>query len=128
MKGHGDKISRKQEQAIAALLSHPTIPAAAEACEVSDVTLWRWMQEPGFKAVYSDARKQALESAIALLQKATGGAVATLINLMRSEDTPPAQRITACRSVLDFAFKGTELLDHEARLTALEERLMQQEQ
>jgi len=40
-KGHGEKLSRKAEQAIAALLEHATIKAAAKACHVAERTLRR---------------------------------------------------------------------------------------
>jgi hypothetical protein len=36
--GHGEKRTRKQEQLIAALLSHPTIEAAAKSLGISDAT------------------------------------------------------------------------------------------
>ena len=39
----------KQERAIVALLAEPTLGAVAKAAHISDVTLWRWMQEPDFK-------------------------------------------------------------------------------
>jgi hypothetical protein len=36
--GHGEKRSRKQEQFIAALLSYPTVEAAAKAAGIGNVT------------------------------------------------------------------------------------------
>jgi transposase-like protein len=36
--GHGEKLSRKAQAAIVALLAHPTIPEAAKACGVSETT------------------------------------------------------------------------------------------
>ena len=46
MKGHGEKLTRKMDAAIVALLTHATIPAAARNCGVAEVTLWRWLQLP----------------------------------------------------------------------------------
>ena len=40
-RGHGDKLERKTEAAIVALLAHPTMPEAAKAAGVSETTLWR---------------------------------------------------------------------------------------
>jgi len=54
--------------------------------------------------------------------------VATLINLMRSEDTLLAQRITASRSVLEFAMKGADVLALQERIEALEERMLQEQE
>ena len=42
MPGHGDKLSRKQEQAIAALLAEPTIEAAAPKADIGLTTLKNW--------------------------------------------------------------------------------------
>ena len=47
-KGHGEKRSRKQEQFIAALLSHSTVDAAAKSVGIGDVTAWKWRKDPAF--------------------------------------------------------------------------------
>ena len=39
MSGHGEKLTRKQEAAIAALLLQPTITAAAAAVGIGEATL-----------------------------------------------------------------------------------------
>ena len=46
MTGHGAKFGRKQEEAIAALLSHRSIEDAAQAINVAPRTLLRWLQVP----------------------------------------------------------------------------------
>ncbi len=48
-RGHGDKLERKTEAAIVALLAHPTMPEAAKAAGVSETTLWRWLQRDDFR-------------------------------------------------------------------------------
>jgi hypothetical protein len=37
-RGHGDKLSRRAENAIVALLAHPTMPEAARAAGISQTT------------------------------------------------------------------------------------------
>ena len=76
--GHGEKLSRKREQAIAALLAEPTLAAAAGALGVSDRTLRNWLKRSTFRAAYREARRQVVEGAIARLQQATTDAVACL--------------------------------------------------
>src|SRR5437899_1053460 len=120
MKPSEAKLTAKQEAAVAALLTHPTIDGAAKACSVSDVTLHRWLLQPVFADAYAVARRQAVEAAIGLLQKACGGAVAVLVQIMADTTKPGSVRISAARSVLDYAFKGAELLDLEVRLQTLE--------
>ena len=47
--------TRKQEQAIAALLTETTIEAAATVCGVSLRTLKRWLADDGFQREYRAA-------------------------------------------------------------------------
>ena len=118
MKGHGAKSDRQREEAILALLIEPTIEAAAKRAGVSDVTLWRWMQEPDFRDRYRQARRQVLEGAIASLQQSAGEAATTLRALLKAESE--SVRLGAARAILDQATKGADLLDLEARIAALE--------
>jgi hypothetical protein len=68
---------RRYPQAIAALLSAPTIADAARAAGVSEPTLWGWMQEPDFRREYQAAQQQALAArAAANLQMTVGQAAA----------------------------------------------------
>lgn len=118
--GHGEKLSRKQEHAIAALLSCPTILGAATACEVSEAALHRWLKLPAFQAAYRQARAAVVSQAISQLQQATGEAVKTLCEVMNDRDVWASVRVTAARTVLEMALKGIELDDFGARLDALE--------
>jgi len=119
--GHGEKLSRKQEQAIAALLSEPTIAAAAEKVGVGEVTLWRWLQREDFQADYQQARREAVAQAIAALQRASSEAVQALREIMVDSGAPASSRVSAAKTVLELALKGVELEDIERRVTALEE-------
>lgn len=48
MAGHGAKIGRKQEEAIAALLTQRNIEEAARAAGIGTRTLIRWLKLPEF--------------------------------------------------------------------------------
>src|SRR2546423_15602208 len=69
--GHGEKLSRKAEAAIVALLAHPTIPEAAKAAGVSETTLWRWLQKDDFRKKYRGAQDKVFDGALGSLQGAT---------------------------------------------------------
>lgn len=43
MAGHGEKLSRKKELALAALLVSPPLPEAATKVGVHERTLFRWL-------------------------------------------------------------------------------------
>jgi len=121
MKANGGKLSRKQEQAIAALLSEPTIAAAAERVGVGEVTLWRWLQREDFRVDYQRARRETVAQAIAAIQQASSEAVQALREIMVDSEAPASSRVSAAKTVLEFALKGAELEDIEKRVTVLEE-------
>jgi hypothetical protein len=119
MKGLGENLTRRQELAIAALLSEPTVAAAAEKADVSEVTLWRWQKQPAFLAAYRLARREAMEKATAFLQHSAWAATTTLVRLLGAGSE--SVRLRAATAILDQANKGLEMLDHEERLATLEE-------
>jgi hypothetical protein len=120
MTGHGAKFARKMEQAIAALLTRPSIEDAARVAGVGEKTIRRWMQEPQFKARYLQARGDSVRQSIARIQQATGAAGATILRLMTDPNVPSAVRLRAAESVFGLAVKGIELEDIEMRLAELE--------
>src|SRR6185369_356394 len=113
----------KQEKAIIALLNEPTTKEAAEAAGVSEVTLWRWLQQADFRAAYMEARRLAVQRAIARTQAVTSEAVETLREVMSDKAAKGSERIAAAKAILDYAMKGIELEDHEQRLEELEAKL-----
>jgi hypothetical protein len=119
MSGHGDKLSRRREAAIAALLAAPTVEAAAAMAGVGYRTLKGWLKEPGFKAAYAEARAEVLERSVARLLRASESAVRTLEAALDAEKTADAVR--AARVILEIAVRGVAELDLEARLAALEQ-------
>jgi len=120
MTGHGAKFGRKQEEAIAALLSQRSIEDAARVVGVAEKTLRRWMQEPQFKAHYLRARREGVSQAVARLQQATGAAAAVALKLLTDPNVPAAVRLRAAEFVFDRSSKGIELEDIEARVAELE--------
>ena len=119
--GHEQKLGRKQEAAIAALLSQRTVEDAARVAGVGTRTLFRWLEVPEFREAYLQARRQAFGQASARLQQATGAAVSVLLALMLDGNAPAASQVRAAHSVLDMAAKALELEDIETRLRQLEE-------
>ena len=120
MAGHGEKLGRKQEEAIAALLSQRNIEEAARAAGVGTRTLIRWLKLPEFGKEYRKARHEAVHQSVARLQQATGAAATIVLKLMTDPNVPAAVKLRAAECVFDRAFKGVELEDIEVRLAALE--------
>src|SRR3984957_13112252 len=120
MLGHGAKFDHKKEQAIAALLSHRNVEAAARAVGISANTLLRWTKEPEFEAAYREARRTAFCQSIARLQEASGAAVTTVLKIMLDAKAPAGTRLRSAEVVLSQGTKAMELEDFEARLAELE--------
>jgi hypothetical protein len=120
MTGHGAKFGRKQEQAIAALLSHRNVEEAARAAGISVATLKRWMQLPEFKSAYLKARREVVLQTNARMQQNSGAAASVLFKLMADPTTPASVRARTAQCVLECANKSLGLEDMEVRITALE--------
>jgi len=121
MAGHGAKLGRKQEEAIAALLTQRNIDEAAQAAGIGTRTLLRWLKLSEFKAAYRQARREAFGQAIARLQQATSAAATTLLKTMIDSSTPASVKVRAADSIFDHAAKAIEIEDLDARVTVLEQ-------
>ncbi len=118
-------LSSKQDKALVALLSEPTISAAAKKAGIGERTLHTWLGEVDFAEAYRTARRQAVRQAIGRLQQVSSKAVDALLDVIDSESTPapPAVRVSAAFKILDLAMKATELEDLAARIEALEQQV-----
>jgi hypothetical protein len=120
MVGHGQKLGRKKEAAIAALLTHRNVDEAAQAVDVGATTLWRWLKLPEFQAEYRKARREAFGQAVARLQQGTSAAATTLLKTMIDPGTPASVKVRAAEAIFNHAAKAIEIEDIEARVVALE--------
>jgi uncharacterized protein YggE len=119
--GHGAKIARKQEDAIGALLTQPTLAAAAGVVGIGEKTLRRWLQDPGFQAAYQQARREAFGRAMGRAQQAAARAISVLIETMEDPKAPPSIRVRAAEDVWKIAHETFRTEDLESRLSRLEE-------
>lgn len=121
--GHGEKLSRKKDQAIVALITEPTMKAAADKIGITTPTLYKWLKLPEFRSAYMQAKREAVSVAITRLQQAATEAVEALRAIMNDASKPASARVAAARSILEMAIKAVELEDLEIRIEELE-RLM----
>jgi hypothetical protein len=118
MNGHGEKLSRLQSKAIAALLSAPTLADAANEVKVSPRTLRNWLQRPDFKAALKQAGRELLDLTMSRLQGASRDATDTLLRSLKCG--VPASEVRAAGLILDNAFKVADLYQLQERVAALE--------
>lgn len=122
--GHGEKRTRKQEQAIAALLECQTIQQAAAKVGVAEQTLRRWMKDPEFQDAYRRARTDCVDRAVARLEKGFEFAVAVLQKVAGDTSAAPYARVAAAKGLIDSGFKAIEMMDVAERLRRIEDRLL----
>lgn len=115
--------TRKQQQAIAALLSEPTIEAAAVAAGIASRTLKRWLADDVFQHEYKAARRRLIESATGRLRNAMARAVAVLESVAEDKDAASAARVTAASRIIELGLRAHELEDLEERMAKLEKEL-----
>ena len=120
MSGHGEKLSHKQERAIAALLVAHSITAAAQQIGVNENTLLRWLKDAAFEAAYKEARRAVVQQAIVRMQQLCSQVVTKIEEIIDDPTAPAISRVTAMKTVLEMSWKAIELEDIEQRLAALE--------
>jgi hypothetical protein len=119
------KFERFREMAIAALLAHATIKTAAMSIGIGECTLRGWLQDDGFAAEYAQARARMLETAEEKLKSSMLRAAQILLSIAESRAKPTA-RISAARSLLEYAFRSIEceeLREIHRIVAQLEEKL-----
>jgi hypothetical protein len=118
--GHGGKKSRKLDAFVAAMMTHGSTEAAAEAVGIAASTGYRWARDRAVIERLRQARQQAWGRAMAQLQEAGPEAVEALRKVLReAENETP--RVSAARTILELGLKSVEIGDITARLEHLEE-------
>ena len=103
---------------IAALLSTPTLDAAAQQRGLSVPQLYTRRQDPDFIRKLREAQTDALEGTVRFLQQNTATAASTLVEICQNGQEQ--NRLTAARTLLDQAVRLSETVDFSRRLDALE--------
>jgi hypothetical protein len=116
--GHGEKLNRKQEQAIAALLVCPTVEAAAAQVNVSYRTLKGWLTLPEFRSAFLAARSEVLDETVTALARHQLQAVETLARNLCCGVA--ATEVRAATAILEQSVRLRELTELEGRVADLE--------
>lgn len=105
MKGSGEKLTRHQEKAIAALLEHPTITAAAKASGIAETTLRRWLKLPGFASAYAAARRGIVDGVVDRIHKALVGAFAVVARTLNDPTASHSAKLRASEILFDIGLR-----------------------
>ncbi|RLI53673.1 MAG: hypothetical protein DRO87_11260 [Candidatus Thorarchaeota archaeon] len=116
-----NKLSTKQRGLITQLLSGSSIKDSCETVGISRSGYYRWLKQDRFRSELTKRTAAMLSGASAMLTGNLSKAVAVLVALL-DERNPNVKRLTAC-AIIDRAFKASEMVDLEARITRLEETI-----
>jgi hypothetical protein len=112
--------SRLYELAIGALMMSSSIEGAAKLTGISSRTLQTWLQNPKFLAQYRAAKRTLVQVATARLRAGMIRSIRTLEEVQDDPDAPHAAKVTASRTILEFALRSHELEELEDRISKLE--------
>ena len=116
-------LSPRQLRAIHALLTRPTVTAAATVLGVAPSTLYRWLGEPPFRQALAQAEGEAVAAAGRRLAALAENALDTVADVMADPTNPAPVRVRAAEVVLGHLLRYREIVGFEGRLTDLEKEL-----
>ena len=119
----GTGRARQKEEMIAALIGSRSMADASAKCGVPVRSLYNYLAKPAFKLALREAKSQLLNAAIDKLRDAGCEAVDGLIEIAKDVNATSGARVTAWRSVLEFALRGNEQECIVDRLNELENNL-----
>lgn len=117
------ELNRNQKLALTALLSEPTVKAAAESCGLAERTLFYYLADETFKAELRQRQGAILGGVTSALVGLSGGAIQTLRDLLESKTATDAVKCRAALGWLRNVRDAVELRDLADRVAALEDKL-----
>ena len=113
-------LTPKEQKVLAALLSEPTQKAASARTGVSERQIRVYLTRPAFQEAYRQALSELVEQASIQARRGYAQALDALREIVTDTGQPPAARISAARSLLEYGLKLTEQADILAKLDELE--------
>ena len=124
MSGHGEKMSKKREEFIAAMLTESTFRDVGLKIGIDERTARRWYRDPEIQSEIIARRSEIIDQTMAKLIDKLGDAVDTLSqNLGATQDSV---QVAAARAIITFALKAREDAHVLSRLDELERQFKEQ--
>ena len=96
---------------------------AADEVGVHHSSIKRWRRIAAFQEAIAEFQREIHSAAMAQAARHILGAMKQIVALAQSSNTPPAVRLAACRTIIDYVNQHVVTKQLEARLTQLEEML-----
>lgn len=114
-------MNTRKEKALRALLTTSTLGAAALQAGIGERTLYRYLHnDDEFKGRYEAEKNKLVDGAADMLKQNLAQAIVTLRQVVDDTAAPPAVRVQASRSILEYGLRMVETQDILQRLQALE--------
>ena len=114
-------MTGRQKKALAALLSYPTMNAAASAAGVNYSTLRRWMtDDTEFREAYHDELSALVEDAANNVRKSMGEILDNLYEIATCGTGSNSVAVAAAKVFLDSGIRIIEAASYETRIAELE--------
>lgn len=121
--GHGEKLSRKANLLMLALLTSNNLEDAASVAGVSVATARRWYRREDFQSQFKELQGEITDHSLRQLKGSLNEALNVLRSVMNDAGNSPSARVSAARTILDNGFKALELSDVLSRLEVLERKV-----
>lgn len=92
-------------------MTQPTKADAARAAGIDPATLRRYLADKEFVTMYKEAVRSMIADATRQAQQALSPALSTLREIATDSEAGSAARISASRSLLEYALRLTEIND-----------------
>ena len=117
------KLTTRKSQAIAALISAPSIAEAAALANIGRRSLDRWLAEDAdFQQALSAAESAAISEAVRATGADMQACFATMREIRDDQDQPASVRLRAAQALDASLLRWREIAGIEERLVALEAR------
>ncbi len=97
--------SNKKQLILAALIAHPTVREASQACGVSESTVYHWLRKPAFVQEYETLREDMLRECARFFQTRMADAAKTTLDILSDSDAPPQVRLNAAKLFFEVGTK-----------------------
>ncbi len=119
-------MDERYDKILSALMNTFTVREAAAKLGCSEGTVYGALRDPAFQKMYKEARHKSVEHSITMLSRASSLAVTRLIETMENPQEKSSVRLSAAKSILEFAFRGYETEQLVERVERLEKALDEQ--
>lgn len=113
-------MTKNQDKALAALMTSPTIKAAAAAAGVDYRTMRRYLEDPEFLAEYKMMTSEMLSDAKMRAKQLLNPALETLGDICTNKKAKETARVAAAKAILEWSTRLNELTEIMEMLEALE--------